>query len=101
MRTLFRPTRRQTFVAVIVVLLFPTMLAVPAQVQEMPRHGGVLAFAVPSEPPSFDGHIEETFGVAHPISPFYSLLLRLNAPLVCTSGSACVLPFVKICVRCL
>ncbi len=78
MRTLSLPTGRQTFVVVTVILLLVPMLALPAQVQEKPRHGDVLVFAVPSEPPSFDGHREETFGVAHPISPFYSLLLRLN-----------------------
>ncbi len=34
------------------------MLALPAQVQEKPQQGGTLVFAVPSEPPSFDGHKE-------------------------------------------
>ncbi len=45
---------------------------------QAPQHGGELVFAVPSEPPSFDGHKEETFGTAHPIAPFYSLLVRLK-----------------------
>ena len=48
----------------------------PAQAQ--PRAGGELIFAVPSEPPSYDGHREETFGLIHPIAPFYSLLLRVD-----------------------
>ena len=41
-------------------------LAVPAGAQEKPRYGGELIFAVPSEPPSYDAHREETFGVIHP-----------------------------------
>jgi hypothetical protein len=31
---------------------------------------------VPSEPPSYDAHQEETFGVIHPVAPHYSTLLR-------------------------
>ena len=48
------------------------------QAQAQPRVGGELLFAVPSEPPSYDGHREETFGLVHPIAPFYSLLLRVD-----------------------
>jgi peptide/nickel transport system substrate-binding protein len=50
----------------------------PAPAGEQPRRGGELVFAVPSESPSYDGHREETFGLIHPIAPFYSLLLRVN-----------------------
>jgi peptide/nickel transport system substrate-binding protein len=49
-----------------------------AVAQEKPRYGGELILAVPSEPPSYDGHREETFGLIHPIAPFYSLLLRVD-----------------------
>lgn len=31
-----------------------------------------------AEPPSYDGHREETFGVTHPISPHYSLLVKVD-----------------------
>src|SRR2546422_7146659 len=31
--------------------------------QEKPRSGGELIFVVPAEPPSFDAHREETFGM--------------------------------------
>src|SRR4029453_7773573 len=48
-----------------------------ALAQEQPRSGGELLRAVLSEPPSYDGHREETFGLIHPIAPFYSLLLRV------------------------
>jgi peptide/nickel transport system substrate-binding protein len=43
-----------------------------------PRSGGELVFPVPSEPPSYDGHREETFGLIHPIAPFYNTLLRVD-----------------------
>src|SRR5215510_5830114 len=49
-----------------------------ALAQEQPRSSGELIMAVPSEPPSYDGHREETFGLIHPIAPFYSLLLRVD-----------------------
>ena len=45
---------------------------------ETPRRGGELVFAVPSEPPSYDGHQEETFGVIHPVAPHYNTLLRVD-----------------------
>jgi peptide/nickel transport system substrate-binding protein len=46
---------------------------------QTPRYGGELVFPVPSsEPPSYDGHREETFGLIHPIAPFYNTLLRVD-----------------------
>src|SRR5712692_23651 len=59
----------------IVVLMAPGPFA---QAQAQPRSGGELVMAVPSEPPSYDGHREETFGLIHPVAPFYSLLLRVD-----------------------
>lgn len=44
--------------------------------EEKPRHGGILTFAVGSEPPTYDGHRESTFAVIHPIGPHYSYLLK-------------------------
>jgi len=46
--------------------------------QEKPRYGGELVYVVPSEPPSYDAHAEETFGVIHPIAPHYNLLVRVD-----------------------
>jgi len=43
-----------------------------------PKKGGVLNFVVGSKIPSYDGHKETTFGMVHPIRPFYSLLIRVN-----------------------
>lgn len=45
---------------------------------ETPKKGGVLNFVVGSKIPSYDGHIETTFGMIHPIRPFYSVLIRVN-----------------------
>ena len=42
------------------------------------KKGGILNFVVGSKIPSYDLHIETTFGVIHPIRPFYSLLIRIN-----------------------
>jgi len=42
------------------------------------KKGGVLNFVVGSKIPSYDLHRETTFGVIHPIRPFYSLLIRVN-----------------------
>jgi peptide/nickel transport system substrate-binding protein len=52
-------------------------LAGPVAAQQ-PRSGGELIFPVPSEPPSYDGHREETFGLIHPFAPFYSTVLRVD-----------------------
>jgi peptide/nickel transport system substrate-binding protein len=53
------------------------MLALPLQLQAQ-KAGGELIFPVPSEPPSYDGHREETFGLIHPFAPFYNTLLRVD-----------------------
>jgi peptide/nickel transport system substrate-binding protein len=66
---------RLTIALGLVVLV---MYSSSALAQEQPRRGGELRFAVASEPPSYDGHREETFGLIHPIAPFYSLLLRVD-----------------------
>src|SRR6266487_4967843 len=64
--------------AVVLGLALVLLMVHGSFVQAQPRAGGELVFAVPSEPPSYDGHREETFGLIHPIAPFYSLLLRVD-----------------------
>jgi len=64
---------RGPFIALLILAL-----ALPAWAQEKPRSGGELVFVVPSEPPSYDAHQEETFGVIHPMAPHYSTLLRVD-----------------------
>jgi peptide/nickel transport system substrate-binding protein len=49
-----------------------------AAAQDKPRSGGELIFVVPSEPPTYDGHAEGTFGVVHPLAPHYNTLLRID-----------------------
>jgi peptide/nickel transport system substrate-binding protein len=72
--------RSRTFAgSILSTLLVMTvvMTGMPAGAQQ-PRYGGELIFPVPSEPPSYDGHREETFGLIHPFAPFYSTLLRVD-----------------------
>src|SRR5215468_8549746 len=57
---------------------FVLMLLSVAWAQDKPRSGGELIFLVPSEPPSYDGHREGTFGVIHPMAPHYNTLLRID-----------------------
>ena len=49
-----------------------------ARAQDAPRYGGELVIMVPSEPPSYDGHREGTFGTVHPLAPHYNTLLRID-----------------------
>ncbi|MBT6095583.1 MAG: hypothetical protein HOH04_11930 [Rhodospirillaceae bacterium] len=43
-----------------------------------PKKGGTLNYVVGSKIPSYDAHVETTFGMIHPIRPFYSTLIRVN-----------------------
>jgi peptide/nickel transport system substrate-binding protein len=67
---------RSMLLAALAVILAAGVL--PAVAQDKPRYGGELVFVVPSEPPSYDGHQEETFGVTHPVAPHYNTLLRVD-----------------------
>jgi peptide/nickel transport system substrate-binding protein len=63
------------------IILLAALLVVgsgPVAAQDKPRTGGELVFVVPSEPPAYDAHQEETFGVIHPMAPHYSTLLRVD-----------------------
>src|SRR4029450_7552033 len=66
--------RRLTLLLSVILL---AALVVPATAQT-PRSGGELIFVVPSEPPSYDAHQEETFGVIHPMAPHYSTLMKVD-----------------------
>lgn len=48
----------------------------PATAQE-PKRGGILNYAVTTEPPNYDCHGNTNFGVSQGIFPFYSRLLRI------------------------
>src|ERR1700687_3976845 len=65
--------------ALVALAVSATLLAFgDAGAQEKPRYGGELIFLVPSEPPSYDGHREGTFGTIHPFAPVYNTLLRID-----------------------
>src|SRR6266481_9572639 len=66
------------YLSILAIAIVAVMLTGPAAAQEKPRYGGELVFAVPSEPPSYDAHREETFGVMHPMAPHYNTLLRVD-----------------------
>jgi peptide/nickel transport system substrate-binding protein len=67
--------------AMLWVLLTATLMVLglgTARAQDAPRYGGELVIMVPSEPPSYDGHREGTFGTVHPLAPHYNTLLRID-----------------------
>src|SRR5207247_8716657 len=64
--------------ALMAALLVGFSVLSPASAQDKPRYGGELVFLVPSEPPSYDGHREGTFGTVHPLAPLYNTLLRMD-----------------------
>jgi len=47
----------------------------PAEAQ---TRGGTLNFAIATQPPTFDCHAANTFGVIHPVRPHYSTLLQFD-----------------------
>jgi peptide/nickel transport system substrate-binding protein len=70
--------QRRTGLVVTVLAALILAATLPAAAQDTPRRGGELVFVVPSQPPDYDGHQQETFGLIHPIAPHYSTLLRVD-----------------------
>ncbi len=68
----------RSVIALAIVGSVVSLGAARAKAQDKPRYGGELNFVVPSEPPSYDAHKEETFGVMHPMGPHYNTLLRVD-----------------------
>ena len=64
-------------------------LATAATAAEKPVYGGILNFVVGSKIPSYDAHQETTFGMIHPIAPFYSLLIRVDPNNPSSSNFVC------------
>src|SRR4030095_5077983 len=76
---MIRASRLPMFLALSVALVVGGMIpAHQPRAQERLRYGGELVFLVPSEPPSYDGHREGTFGTVHPLAPLYNTLLRID-----------------------
>ena len=71
---------KRSFLKTATALVLGTSLGLTSAIAtaETPKKGGVLNFVVGSKIPSYDGHIETTFGMIHPIRPFYSVLIRVN-----------------------
>src|SRR2546428_542247 len=69
---------RIRFGLVLQALIIGLAFGTPAVAQEKPRYGGELVFVVAVEPPSYDGHRENTFGLVHPAAPHYNTLLRVD-----------------------
>jgi len=67
-----------TIGTVVLGLSIPLGMTSPAVAAKKPVYGGMLNFVVGSKIPSYDAHRETTFGMIHPIRPFYSLLIRIN-----------------------
>src|SRR5260221_14185396 len=54
-------------------------MAVGAETQApTPKRGGILEFAVDSEPGTYDCHANVSFAFLHPIAPHYSTLLKFD-----------------------
>jgi peptide/nickel transport system substrate-binding protein len=46
---------------------------------QTPKRGGTLNFAVTAEPPNYDCHASQTFALLHPVSPFFSYLVKYDS----------------------
>ena len=60
------------------VLFAPFERGSDAVAQE-PKRGGVLNFAVTAEPANYDCHASQTFALLHPVSPFFSYLVKFDS----------------------
>ena len=69
---------RAVWLLIATVLSSTLLVADPIEAQPRPRYGGELVFLIPSEPPSYDGHREGTFGTVHSLAPHYNTLLRMD-----------------------
>lgn len=54
------------------------VLATGALAQDKPVKGGTLTYAIKSEAPTYDCGGSATFAVMHSVSPFYSMLLKVD-----------------------
>ena len=72
------PTNRKALAGAVLAGVTLAVTGGAASAMETPQAGGVLNYVFPSKIPSYDGHRETTYGVIHPLAPFYSLLIRVD-----------------------
>ena len=53
-----------------------SLVPAPSTAQTTPKRGGILNYAITTEPPNYDCHGNTNFGVSQGIAPFYSRLLK-------------------------
>ncbi len=63
----------------VLVTAVTTPLVGSASQAQTPKRGGNLQFSVTAEPADYDCHASQTFALLHPVSPFYSFLVRYDA----------------------
>jgi peptide/nickel transport system substrate-binding protein len=64
--------------AALALSLLTTTAVTAADTQPAPKRGGVLDFAVDSEPGNYDCHANVSFAFIHPVAPHYSTLLKFD-----------------------
>ena len=69
--------RRERELYKYLILLY--FLFAPLAGAQAPKSGGVLRFAVPSEPANYDCHAQSSFASLHVLRPHYSTLLAIDA----------------------
>ncbi len=62
-----------------IATVFGSALAPTESTAQTPKRGGILNFAVVANPPTYDCHAETSFAMVHPVTPHYSLLLKIDA----------------------
>jgi peptide/nickel transport system substrate-binding protein len=68
----------QRFCSAATLALMTASAAAAADSVPSPRRGGVLDFAVDTEPGNYDCHGNVSFAALHPIAPHYSMLLKFD-----------------------
>ncbi len=74
-----RTGARATLAALLTAASFFTVAAPASAADPAPRRGGVLEFAVDTEPPNYDCHANFSFAFIHSVIPHYSTLLKLSS----------------------
>ena len=74
-----RSRRRTTWLSIGFVSVLALMVRAGDAAAQEPKRGGILNFAVTAEPANYDCHASQTFALLHPISPFFSYLVKFDS----------------------